>query len=115
VPKVGFLLGFVVLAGLCLPSAARAQDDDGDGWTLDEGDCDDDDASINPGVDREICGDLRDNDCNGWSDDGCDYSVRQGTLRGGGGCTGNGENEAPTGEVAALLALPALARRRQRT
>jgi len=38
-------------------------DGDGDGWTADE-DCDDGDASINPGA-KEVCGDAVDNDCDG--------------------------------------------------
>ncbi len=37
-------------------------DTDGDGYTRDEGDCNDGDPDINPGV-REICDDGIDNDC----------------------------------------------------
>jgi hypothetical protein len=37
-------------------------DGDGDGYTRDEGDCNDGDPDINPGV-REICDDEIDNDC----------------------------------------------------
>ena len=39
-------------------------DVDGDGYTVIDGDCDDNDASINPGA-VEICGDGIDQDCNG--------------------------------------------------
>ena len=39
-------------------------DTDGDGYTVTEGDCDDTDASVNPGV-IEICGDGIDQDCDG--------------------------------------------------
>ena len=47
---------------------AEAPDDaDGDGYTIDDGDCDDDDASVNPGVD-EVWYDGVDSDCNGASD-----------------------------------------------
>lgn len=38
-------------------------DDDADGWTENDGDCDDGDASVNPGA-TEIC-DTIDNDCDG--------------------------------------------------
>ncbi len=38
-------------------------DNDGDGYTIDEGDCDDDNPDINPGVDELLC-DGDDNDCN---------------------------------------------------
>ena len=43
-------------------------DQDGDGVTPAEGDCDDYDASVYAGAD-EVCGDGRDNDCNGELDD----------------------------------------------
>ena len=44
---------------------------DGDGYSVDEGDCDDYNVSINPGA-TEICGDALDNDCDGLIDEGCD-------------------------------------------
>ncbi len=43
-------------------------DADGDGYSVDEGDCDDHDASISPGA-EESCDDL-DNDCDGEVDEG---------------------------------------------
>ncbi len=39
-------------------------DDDGDGWTVEEGDCDDNDPAIHPGAD-EGCDGI-DTDCDGW-------------------------------------------------
>lgn len=46
-------------------------DADGDGYTLEGGDCDDNDGSINPGA-AEICGDALDNDCDGLIDESCE-------------------------------------------
>jgi predicted outer membrane repeat protein len=51
---------YVTLAGVGTPSEA---DDDGDGFSPADGDCDDGDASVNPGA-EEIC-DGADNDCDG--------------------------------------------------
>lgn len=45
-------------------------DADGDGYCATEGDCDDNDASVNPGA-SEVCGDNVDNDCDGSVDEGC--------------------------------------------
>jgi len=44
-------------------------DDDGDGYTVGEGDCNDNDSTVFPGA-SEICGDGIDQDCNG-SDEAC--------------------------------------------
>jgi len=46
-------------------------DDDNDGWTTDAGDCDDDNADVNPGA-SEVCGNQVDDDCDEDVDEGCD-------------------------------------------
>lgn len=102
-------------------------DRDNDGFTEEEGDCMDigedatDDldlvelsATVNPGAD-EICGDLLDNDCDGFYDNGpkCSNPAAFGTVRGGGFC---GVTPAGGGTLAlglgALMGLLAVARRR---
>jgi len=55
-------------------------DTDGDGYTPAQGDCNDNDKAIYPGA-SEICGDGKDNNCNGSTDEGCapwnrDYKVQ---------------------------------------
>ncbi len=45
-------------------------DKDGDGYTVAQGDCNDNNANINPGA-AEVCGDGIDNNCNGFTDEGC--------------------------------------------
>ena len=44
-------------------------DEDGDGWTVEDGDCDDADPDVHPGVD-DVCDGL-DNDCDGTVDNTC--------------------------------------------
>lgn len=96
-------VGFAQETGLSL-------DRDEDGWTVGEGDCDDEDPESNPGRVEE-CFDAADNDCNGFVDEECDDSARLGSLAGGGACTG-GSNIAGT---TALLVFPGvLLRRRSR-
>jgi hypothetical protein len=43
-------------------------DEDGDGWTVEEGDCDDDDIYVNPARDEDTS-DGKDNDCDGRTDE----------------------------------------------
>ncbi len=52
-------------------------DADTDGYTIDEGDCNDHDDTINLG-ETEIAGDLKDNDCDGVADDGTDTTDNDG-------------------------------------
>ncbi len=62
-------------------------DCDNDTFTVGEGDCDDTVPLIFPGQ-KEKCGDLADNDCDGFFDEDCEKSAQLGSIRGGGGCTG---------------------------
>jgi hypothetical protein len=47
---------------------------DGDGFTVSEGDCNNNDVTIYPGA-QEICGDGKDNDCDGSIDNGCNTNI----------------------------------------
>ncbi len=62
------LLGAVaVLTTPGCPGTSNAGDVDGDGHTVDDGDCDDLDPAVYPGA-TDVC-DGKDNDCNGVADD----------------------------------------------
>lgn len=55
------LLTLAVLAALFPSFSAHAEDEDDDGWTVEGGDCDDDDPAINP-IAQETCNGI-DEDC----------------------------------------------------
>jgi hypothetical protein len=63
---------------------ALALDQDLDGWTISDGDCDDAKAAVNPGA-AEVCDGL-DNDCDGTVDDGADASCDVGETCTAGSC-----------------------------
>ena len=73
---------------VCLPGA----DCDQDGFTAEQGDCDDEDPLVHPGQ-VDACGNDIDDNCDGLYNEGCDRAVEQGQLRGGSACA----SEAPNG------------------
>lgn len=86
----------------CLPG----QDCDQDGYSFAQGDCNDDDPAVNPGV-PEDCTNEIDDDCDGLFNQGCDAGARQGALWGGGLCQQGTDSSA-----AWLLLLPLWGTRR---
>jgi hypothetical protein len=52
------------------------QDNDGDGWTTCNGDCDDGNPNVNPGQ-SEICSTGFDDDCDGYVNEGCGGGCRK--------------------------------------
>lgn len=98
-----FLVSMAAAQGNCLPGA----DCDDDGFTVGQGDCNDEDPEVRPGRPDDCDNEIDDN-CDGLYNEGCDRSAQQGQLRGGSTCaqeTGN----------AAWLVLPLfLWRRRSR-
>ncbi len=59
--------GWICENGIC--TQAACDDADGDGFTVCDNDCDDNDPSVNPGA-VEVCDEI-DNDCDGQIDEGC--------------------------------------------
>ena len=65
------VVALVFLSG-CLALKVNNWDADEDGWSIGDGDCDDDNSSIYPGAD-ELC-DGEDNDCDEQIDNDCSYT-----------------------------------------
>lgn len=61
------LFAFVVAAGFMTGVSSCDVDNDSDGWTTEDGDCDDNNPSIHPGA-TEVC-DGKDDDCDGQIDE----------------------------------------------
>jgi hypothetical protein len=55
-------------------------DNDGDGYTVVQGDCNDNNAAIHPGA-IEVCGNNIDDNCNGYTDENCLPGLPIVTLR----------------------------------
>ncbi len=68
-----------------------AQDEDGDGWSVEDGDCDDTDASSYPGG-IEVC-DAADNNCDGTVDEGFDGDGDGVTVCGADGISGTADDD----------------------
>ncbi len=60
--------GEICARGLCIPERDECFDNDGDGFCIEDGDCNDDDPQINPSAPEERDG--IDNNCNGMVDEG---------------------------------------------
>ncbi len=70
-PRLAPTLWIALIAVFAFAPAASAQDDnDGDGYTVDDGDCNDCDADVHPGA-SEACNEVDDN-CDGSVDEGFD-------------------------------------------
>lgn len=89
------------------PAFADDVDRDQDGFSEDDGDCDDQNPEIKPGA-EELCMDDLDNNCNRLFNEGCDLDVWTGTVGGGGGCSSTKTHTLFFG----LMGLFALRRRR---
>ena len=89
------------------PQNPQAQEDcDGDGFTGEQGDCDDTDASVSPDAD-EICGDDVDNNCDDIVDEDCDDGRQHGDAMGGSSCGQSG------GGLSFLVPLLLIGRRKK--
>jgi hypothetical protein len=65
--------------GVCVNNGPM--DNDGDGWTIEKGDCNDNDPTVNPEA-QEVCKDGLDNDCDGQADENCNDEKQCGGFAG---------------------------------
>ena len=75
------------------------------GWTLHAGDCDDDDATVHPGVDDGCDG--RDDDCDGVVDEDCVSTCGDGQLTGHETCEEDADDACP-GQCSSWCRCPSL-------
>ncbi len=79
------MLVLLLGTGLALGQACPG-DCDGDGWTVADGDCNDGNPDVHPGM-AESCATEVDDDCDRLINEGCERDVQWGEL-GGGSCGG---------------------------
>jgi len=84
---------------------------DGDGFTVTDGDCDDNEGWANPDV-NEICDGI-DNNCDGTTDEGCTDTDAIKDLTGGCACASGSSAPPYSGLVFAVAAMLCVARRRR--
>ncbi len=107
-------LAAALSAGGSTALACGRPDCDDDGFSVEQGDCDDDDATVFPRAKAEFeldvayCLDEIDNNCDGLINEGCPGDVAMGRIGGGGACAEGGAVGA-----AGLFVLPFAWRRRR--
>ena len=84
----------------------QTDDCDGDGYSPEEGDCNDTSPEQHPGL-EEQCDDELDNNCDGVVDEACGEDLPEGTLMGGSSCGQSG------GGLAFMIPLFFVVRRRK--
>jgi MYXO-CTERM domain-containing protein len=102
--------GQTCVAGQCQAGGCPDQDEDGYADRVCGGnDCDDQDPAVNPGA-VEVCGNARDDNCDGQTDEGCDEA----TEGGGCGCAAGGDSTPDASVLLTLLGLLGLSLIRRR-
>ena len=90
----------------CEDNPTPDDDCDGDGFTVAQGDCDDELDTVNPDA-EEVCDDGIDNNCDDVIDESCLEPIEEGELMGGSACGQSG------GGLAWLMPLAIFGRRRR--